>query len=377
MRLGYLPALDGLRALAIGSVLLFHTTGYPKGGGLGVTLFFVLSGFLITTLLINEHRTHGAVSLRRFYVRRALRLLPALFVLLIAAAVVYAVKALIEGEVEATSFVWIPVALTYTMNFAAAMAPGGHVPMGHLWSLATEEQFYFVWPVLLVVVLGMRLGRSLVLAGLVLAAMTVHAARLEGDGQEFQRIWFSPDSGAAPIVVGCLLALALALGVPRPRASVIAVGSLLAFALMVMVDVEAFTKPGLLLLASLVCAGLVFGVLENSPASRLLATRPFVYVGKLSYSIYLWHALVLVVLGITIAEPEPKSLVAIVASVGIAAASYQWIEKPFLRRRPDLRRVAAGEDRGEALSMCAVDALGTGAERASLHTIPGEDRAAA
>jgi peptidoglycan/LPS O-acetylase OafA/YrhL len=161
--LGYRPALDGVRGIAIALVVGFHAFGWPGAGTLGVDLFFVLSGFLITAILIEEHGRTGTISIRGFYRRRARRLLPALFAMLTPYLLLAGVAVLVgQGS---TVFLALAGALTYTSNIIVAVDPSA-VPAGliHLWSLAAEEQFYLIWPLLLLSLLrfGIRgVGRWL------------------------------------------------------------------------------------------------------------------------------------------------------------------------------------------------------------------------
>ncbi|NCX79024.1 MAG: acyltransferase, partial [Actinobacteria bacterium] len=174
--LGYMPALDGVRALAVMAVIVYHANKKWLGGGfLGVEVFFVISGFLITSLLIAEHEQHGSISLKKFWLRRARRLLPALWVLLVGVAVycsLFERDALgaLRGDIIAAFFygfnwfqIWVGTSYFTAFDF---------VPLRHLWSLAVEEQFYFIWP--LVMYGAVRLGRRrLPLAGLLFASTAV------------------------------------------------------------------------------------------------------------------------------------------------------------------------------------------------------------
>ncbi|NDF82586.1 MAG: acyltransferase, partial [Actinobacteria bacterium] len=174
--LGYMPALDGVRALAVVAVIVYHANKKWLGGGfLGVEVFFVISGFLITSLLIAEHEQHGSISLKKFWLRRARRLLPALWVLLVGVAVycsLFERDALgaLRGDIIAAFFygfnwfqIWVGTSYFTAFDF---------VPLRHLWSLAVEEQFYFIWP--LVMYVAVRLWRRrLPLAGLLFASTAV------------------------------------------------------------------------------------------------------------------------------------------------------------------------------------------------------------
>ena len=174
----YLPGLDGMRALAVVAVMVYHAnSAWLPGGFLGVEVFFVISGYLITLLLIGEHERSGTVSLRDFYLRRARRLLPALFTLLIGITVYTALwrrDALgqLRGDVVA--------AITYVSNWyqiwvgQGYTATGDFAPLRHLWSLAVEEQFYLIWPVVMILLL--RVGRRRlpdVSWGLLIAALAI------------------------------------------------------------------------------------------------------------------------------------------------------------------------------------------------------------
>ena len=336
-RIGHVPALDGLRGIAIACVLLVHTTGYPPGGGLGVTLFFVLSGFLITTLLLQEHDETGTVSLRGFYRRRTLRLLPALLAFLGASVVLYSLLSAWRGEFDAQAFRMIGHGLTYSTNIAlsgvvdaAAIGGDDSFPLGHLWSLAMEEQFYLAWPVLLVFALGVRRHLALFVVVGATVLMTAHAARLELSGESFQRIWFAPDSGAVAILVGCALALTPMWRGKAMRLGLVALPSL---AGLVAIPVYLFTFPGASLLASIVCGALVVSALCDARLAGLLSARPLVYLGTISYGLYLWHELAMTLLGVKMTDWGPMSIPAIVLSLVLAVGSYYLIERRFLRRK--------------------------------------------
>ena len=163
-RLGYVPALDGVRAIAIAAVTGLHFFGL-SGGNYGVDLFFVLSGFLITTLLLEQHEKTGSIELSDFYLRRARRLLPALVTLLLAVAIVgsFAYRPSRLAEILAAGGF-------YAANVVRAAAPGvlSAGPLSHLWSLAMEEQFYLLWPIALVTLLHRRVDQRRVVRGLAL-----------------------------------------------------------------------------------------------------------------------------------------------------------------------------------------------------------------
>ncbi len=217
-RLSYLPGLDGLRALAVGAVLLYHA-GMPwmPGGFLGVELFFVLSGYLITSLLLGEWVAEGRIDLGAFWLRRARRLLPALF-LLLAVTLVFAIffmpdeVAGLRGDTLAAS--------TYVTNWYLAFNQQSYFELvgrpsllQHLWSLAVEEQFYLLWPLLFIG--GMRLLRTrqsmriATLAGAV--ASTLLMLALYNPDADPSRIYYGTDTRAAGLLIGCTLAFGMSL----------------------------------------------------------------------------------------------------------------------------------------------------------------------
>jgi len=197
-RLGHRPSLDGVRGVAIACVVLNHTVGYPGMGFTGVDLFFVLSGFLITTLLLEEHAQNGRVSLGNFYRRRALRLLPAL----VAFLAVFLVYAAVRGPVRGMNFdealFGVAAGLGYFTNIAMGFEDNA-IPfeLRHLWSLAIEEHFYIVWPPVLFLVLRGRKRLALGVLGVAIVLSVVQQIRLVEDGAISQRIVFGTDTRSA------------------------------------------------------------------------------------------------------------------------------------------------------------------------------------
>jgi peptidoglycan/LPS O-acetylase OafA/YrhL len=211
-RLPYMPGLDGLRAIAVMSVLLYHgDLAWAIGGFLGVEVFFVISGYLITSLLLNEWRERGTIDLRRFWLRRARRLLPALFLVLVVTTLVAVVflpdeVASLRGDVVSafgyvTNWVFIFGEKSYFETI------GRPSMVGHLWSLAVEEQFYLLWPLLFIG--GMKLfGRKrfpvVVVGGVVTSVVLMWM--LYTPGSDPSRVYFGTDTRASGILVGCALA---------------------------------------------------------------------------------------------------------------------------------------------------------------------------
>ncbi len=221
--LAHMPALDGLRGVAVAAVLAFHT-GHFGGGFLGVDLFFVLSGFLITALLVQERRASGTIDLRRFWARRARRLLPALLVVLVA-VLGYAAVLAVPGELAGIRDD-VLATLGYVANWEHVAGAGGDVspfavlsPLEHTWSLAIEEQFYLLWPLVVTAVLALAAGSRrwllAVVAGLGAASAGAMAA-LHDPGGDPARAYFGTDTRALSILAGAGLALVMIRRVP-PR----------------------------------------------------------------------------------------------------------------------------------------------------------------
>jgi peptidoglycan/LPS O-acetylase OafA/YrhL len=328
-RLGYVAALDGVRALAIILVLGRHAFGFPSGGFLGVDLFFVLSGFLITSLLLEEHAATGRVSLRRFYVRRARRLLPALLVLL----AVYVAVASALGE---HPLVPALEGLFYCANIAAAIA-WHSTPVAHLWSLAAEEQFYLVWPPLLVLALRRRRRLLAPLLILLLVALAVYRAELAVHGVSGIRLDYGPDTRADGILVGCLFAVWHANGAAWLRSASRAVllwgSGCVAFWVFTLNPGSLILHEVLLPLIAVYFAALVYTATTASALAAVLAARPLTYLGEISYSLYLWHIPILyIVIGTQLKPDALWSPAAVAASVAAAAISTRFVERPFRRR---------------------------------------------
>src|SRR3954471_21397865 len=223
-RLGYVPGLDGLRGIAVIAVLLFHGgVTWAKGGFLGVDVFFVLSGFLITSLLLDERWKTGTVKLSRFWARRARRLLPALLILL-AAMAAYATWVPMQsplGDLRRD----VLATLAYVSNWHFIIDGGSYFarnappsPLRHTWSLAIEEQFYVLWPLLFIAVARgrHRLTKLAVLIGVGIAASIAAMAYLFHPGADSSRVYYGTDTRAHVILIGCGLAVLLS-AVARQR----------------------------------------------------------------------------------------------------------------------------------------------------------------
>lgn len=381
--LPYLPGLDGLRALAVIAVLLYHADFEVYGGYLGVESFFVLSGFLITALLLLDRQNYGHVRLKAFCIRRAKRLLPALFVMLAGTLTLTAIllpnefAALARDTLAAVGYAtnWYQIAGGQSY-FDAAERPS---LLQHLWSLAIEEQFYVVWP--LVFVAGMRLLRVRGLLALTLLAAigsSLLMAVLFDPDVDPSRIYYGTDTRASAILLGAALALVWRPGRATPSAQPLAglrrytgaaldgAGLLALAGLLVAYVVVSDRQPllyrggfGLVALATAVVVAVT-----THPLARLtpwlLERRPLRWVGLRSYGIYLWHWPIFMLTRPGVDVPDggwQLQLLRFGLAFGLAALSYTFVELPIRRGALErvwraLRRPAAN---GEAPDLATAD----------------------
>lgn len=360
--LGHSPALDGLRGLALVAIVAYHfTRGETRtlpGGSAAVDVFFALSGFLITALLLDELRVHGRLQLGRFWARRALRLLPALLLML-------GVWTLLLLAFHDTSWfaanpegddVGSPVdvgaalrdvglALAYVLNWQHALGEGA-APIPHLWSLGVEEQFYLLWP--LAVLLLVRLPaarRPWPLVALAAGCAVLPFLYFDPAAGDMDRIYFGTDVRAVALLGGAVAAVTwhrragLGLGLPRWQPALAWLG----FAVMVwwwvfMTWFEVRALVGTLVLA-LAVSTLVPALAERPRAavSRLLSLRVLTWLGKRSYGVYLWHYL-----WATWTHPLPVWVgvpLGVGASLLCAVVSWRLVEAPALRLATRFRPV--------------------------------------
>jgi peptidoglycan/LPS O-acetylase OafA/YrhL len=346
------PALDGLRTLAILVVVLYHLhVPQFEGGFIGVTVFFVLSGFLITTLLLGERRRTGRVRLGSFWVKRLLRLYPALLAFVVVGLLLwnwvgdYKGASLQSGE---AAF----IALTYTGNLFRAFWDTSQGVFAHTWSLSMEEQFYLVWPPVLVLLAALRVRRRWLLTGLGVLVVGASAASWASyrspSGGATPDVYFSPVLGVVPLAIGC--ALALVLDDERVRVRIAGVlghvatwlGLVLLVGVLLRIDDDwtqhASTFGVVLPLTGLIAAVAIGGLVSvRSPVSAALAWTPVSWFGRrVSYSAYLWHPLVIALLGTFAIGPwGTVGLVGAVVIVAIGAA--YAVEVPVERFRARVR----------------------------------------
>jgi peptidoglycan/LPS O-acetylase OafA/YrhL len=328
-RLGHRPALDGVRGLAIVPVVTLHALNWPHEGSLGVDLFFVLSGFLITTLLLEERAVTGTISFRAFYRRRAARLVPGLFAML----------AIYELATSGAHPWAVLFGATYTLNIANVVDPQAiPLSLGHLWSLAQEEQFYLIWPPLLLLIVRRRPALLTRVISTAIALVLLEKTILLANGASLTRIYHAPDTHADPILIGCLFGAIYAAGrgpaVGRfaPLALATVAGVILASQWTNLINAESPLRPAF----SIACGFLILAAVDGRP-SPLLA-RPLRFLGRISYSLYLWHAPVLASAGVTSFDVKPvRAALAISASVAVATASFYLVERPLRARWREAR----------------------------------------
>lgn len=350
----YMPALDGLRGVAILGVLLFHTGQLP-GGFLGVDLFFVLSGYLITGLLLREVAATGRVSLIAFWGRRARRLLPALATMLVVVTLV--VWMLASSDLLRTTLADGPWVQAQIMNWhllaesASYWDQFGAVRVfEHLWSIAVEEQFYVVWPVIVLLVAwaGRRAGTVIPSIAAIVSVASLAVMIVLADPADPTRVYIGTDTRAFSLLLGAVVAaepvrdaIRRLIGRSVGIVAVVLMTGLLAAWFLVSGVETPFLFSGGLFVHSLVVAVLI-ALCAEAPGTRVaraLAWKPLRYVGLISYSLYLWHWPVMVLL--TEASPGlsgwPLAVLVGGVSVALAAIAKQFVEDPIRHRMPWLR----------------------------------------
>ena len=352
----YLPSIDSLRALAVLAVIIYHVdVNYLPGGFLGVDLFFVLSGYLISSLIIKEYRKTGSLNLYNFYIRRARRLLPAVYFMITVGLVVMVLfnevllrKSHLDaifGYIYSSNWWYIFHKLDYFDSF------GAQSPFKHLWSLAIEEQFYMIFPLLFLLVNRKKKSKDgtyklnknflYVVLGLILVSLIAHI--LLFDINNISRIYFGTDTRAFSLLVGVVGAILypmerLHAKVTPQQNMIYSVVSLVSIATLITVMIYTseyntlLYRGGFLLVAILGLIVIISSGKQHTLMSRLLSFKPVVFIGKISYSLYLWHFPVLV-LTTPVSEIGNPNIIFVILRViltfALATVSYVFVETPI------------------------------------------------
>jgi|SRR5882672_4009707 len=351
--IGYVPALDGLRGAAVLAVMVGHALGpgtsYFAGPSVGVDVFFVLSGFLITFLLVREYdQGQQRIIFRNFYARRVLRLAPALFGMLIAITLVGWVLFTRERAESTTTDAFI--ALLYAANWARAFDIHPPVLFGHAWSLSTEEQFYLLWPIVLWSLLRNVRSRLNVVMAISAGAIACWLWRvtLLFEGASINRLYNGLDTRGDCLLVGCALGMLLASNLIKEEARPVIAGWLrriapVAGALFLWVLVfgdwsAAYMYYWLFAVIEVLATAIILQIFvaPTSATRSLLSWRPLVWVGTISYGLYLWHYPVYRLsreFGVSFdqAVPHIRVVIATAATFLAATVSYYMLERPILR----------------------------------------------
>ncbi|MEW9874051.1 acyltransferase family protein [Arthrobacter sp. HS15c] len=354
---GRLAALDGLRTPAVMAVFLYHSaSGFMPGGWSGVDTFFALSGFVITLLLVKEHASRGSIRLGRFYVQRLARLWPALLIVCVPVA---AASVLLPSSGWGGQGSNALQGATYVMNIfrsglVGVTTAGG--ALGHTWTLAVEEQFYLVWPLLLIVMLRLFALRTItIITGLLALAAVAERVAMVATGVGLNRLYNGPDTRADQLLLGCVLALLFMMikpgSVAASRMASISSKAIWPAALVLVASAFLLAYPkdagawfnfywmfGPFILA-FVATALISGLATNPDhrLAKVLAHPWMSWPGQnLSYGVYLWH-LPLIYLLLPVIEPLVIRVpVVFVLTGGLAYLSARFVESP-IRARVKLR----------------------------------------
>ena len=352
----YLPSIDSLRALAVLAVIIYHVdVNYLPGGFLGVDLFFVLSGYLISSLIIKEYKKTGSVNLYNFYIRRARRLLPAVYFMITVGLVVMVLfnevllrKSHLDaifGYIYSSNWWYIFHKLDYFDSF------GAQSPFKHLWSLAIEEQFYMIFPLLFLLVNRKKKSKDgtyklnknflYVVLGLIIVSLIAHIILF--DINNISRIYFGTDTRAFSLLVGVVGAILypierLHAKVTLQQNMIYSVVSLVSIATLITVMIYTseyntwLYRGGFLLVAVLGLIVIISSGKQHTLMSRLLSFKPVVFIGKISYSLYLWHFLVLVLTTPVSEIGNPNIyfvILRVILTFVVAIVSYVFVETPI------------------------------------------------
>jgi peptidoglycan/LPS O-acetylase OafA/YrhL len=333
-KLAYVPALDGIRAIAILFVFLFHA-GNLRGGWVGVDMFFTLSGYLITLILTTEYEATGFIFTGQFFFRRACRLLPAASALI---AVAVALSFYFNDKFHDTTIDAV-AALLYVEDFRYAFSPVAGTMLGHLWSLSVEEQFYLIWPFFLIVSLSLfgRKSSFYVVIATTVFIILWRFAILSESSSPYYRIYFSFDTRIDELLIGS----ALALWGHRPAQVILRTIKLswpliVIFFIAIVIEVDPVTKwEGVssypLIGAATACLIVIVTTEEMAFLTQLFTLAPLVAFGRISYGFYLWHYLIIHEVRTEGFTRWYVTVLAFALTLIVSIGSYRLIEQPVLR----------------------------------------------
>ena len=352
----YLPSIDSLRAIAVIAVIIYHIdANYLPGGVLGVDLFFVLSGYLISSLIIKEYKSTGTVNLYNFYVRRARRLLPAVYFMI---TVVLIIITLFNGVLLKKSYLDALFGYIYSSNWWYIFHKldyfdsfGSQSPFKHLWSLAIEEQFYMFFPLIFLIFnrksksnnSNSKLNKNFIYVVLSLILVSLIAHILLFDINNINRIYFGTDTRAFSLLVGVVGAILYPMDRLSERTtkkdnmiySIVSLVSILVL-IGIMINTSEYNtwlyRGGFLLVAIIGLIIIISSGRQYTFMSKLLSFKPFVFIGKISYSLYLWHFQILVVTTPVSEIGNPNLFyvtLRIVLIFLVATGSYMFVETPI------------------------------------------------
>jgi peptidoglycan/LPS O-acetylase OafA/YrhL len=338
-------ALDGIRGFAVAIVMIGHA-GFLPAGGAGVDMFFVLSGFLITGLLLEEKHATGRVGLFNFYMRRVLRLAPALALMvtlwLIASAILHVG---FRRQLEDSA-----MAAGYIANWTLAFGTGRPLFLGHTWSLCIEEQFYALWPWITLGIYGLfgrsRLGGEICLAGAI-GVMAYRYWMSEFAGASLYRVYFALDTRSDALLLGAALAF---LNIRLPKLAAEILGWLGAAALIAYLAPYVYPFGASYVIPAACTAVILVGLL-NAPSgslAKLLSWRPLAWLGMISYGLYLFHYPIIRYMKFKQFDSWIILLVELPLALLVATLSFYLLERPCLRLKDRFRRPvkSVDQDRG-------------------------------